>query len=642
MMANWIFPLNNFGQINGIADSGVETFRGTPIKSLAREICQNSLDAKLQNDQPVKVVFSTFQVATIQVPGIDDLKGAFVKALDFWRLQSSDKAKKFFNEAIGASNQPTITCLRISDFNTTGLTGSDAAYNSPWCNLIKSTGASDKSESSGGSFGIGKFAPYACSSFRTVFYSTCDKDGHAAYQGVSRLTSFKMDSSDDSITQGVGYYGGEKCTPIFKSYSLDPAFARDNSTSGTDIFVVGFSHDDAWKKELIASVLDSFLLAVFNGNLIVEVDDIVIDAHTLPQLIPAYTDDFNENADKYYQVLTADEAIAKSFDADIFGMGKVTLRMMIEPGMHRKCAMVRKTGMKIMDRGGISSTIPFSGVLFIEGEELNAFLRSLENPQHTKWEPDRSDNKSYARKVIAQINKFISDSLMNMQELDTRNAIDPSVGEFLAFIDEKEKEDSKNQDRQEAISDKFKRTEIKPTPVKVPANSNMGQEGNNEDTRDDDNGDIIEEGPPGEGSGGQNGNGEGGGGGGGQFAGGGNGPHEGEQVGPNPIEHRMSAVHVKPASERQMCLDKAKGKYLIIFKPSVSASDGSMKIYQSAESQSYDAVITGVECNQSGVTFSGNEIKGLTFTANQAVRITVSLDYQDYSALEVKAYGHQV
>ena len=34
----WNFPSNNHGQIFGISDSGVETFNGTPIKSLAREI----------------------------------------------------------------------------------------------------------------------------------------------------------------------------------------------------------------------------------------------------------------------------------------------------------------------------------------------------------------------------------------------------------------------------------------------------------------------------------------------------------------------------------------------------------------------------------------------------------------------------
>ena len=44
-MAYWYFPSNDHGENKGINDSGVATFRGTPLKSLAREICQNSLDA---------------------------------------------------------------------------------------------------------------------------------------------------------------------------------------------------------------------------------------------------------------------------------------------------------------------------------------------------------------------------------------------------------------------------------------------------------------------------------------------------------------------------------------------------------------------------------------------------------------------
>lgn len=344
-MSNWVFPSNNFGQINGIADSGVETFRGTPIRSLAREICQNSLDATLNNDLPVKVSFCTYKVPAASIPDIDGLKNAFSRALEFWKVQNNDKAKNFFKEALRVANGDYVTCLRISDFNTTGLTGAHELYNSPWCNLIKSTGASDKSSSSGGSFGIGKFAPFACSAFRTVVYSTIDQSGEAAHQGVSRLTSFKLDEND--ISQGVGYYGAEQCTPNFTSISLDPMFSRSTSESGTDIFVLGFSYDDNWKTDLIVSVLDSFLLAVYHGTLIVDVDGTTVDASTLPELITEYTSNFEENADKYFAVLSASEDKAKSFETDIADMGRVTLKMMIEPGMHRKCAMIRKTGMKI-------------------------------------------------------------------------------------------------------------------------------------------------------------------------------------------------------------------------------------------------------------------------------------------------------
>lgn len=58
----WNFPSNNHSQIIGIADSGVEMFKGTPIKSLAREICQNSLDARLDNAHPARLEFETFTI----------------------------------------------------------------------------------------------------------------------------------------------------------------------------------------------------------------------------------------------------------------------------------------------------------------------------------------------------------------------------------------------------------------------------------------------------------------------------------------------------------------------------------------------------------------------------------------------------
>ena len=97
------------------------------------------------------------------------------------------------------------------------------------------------------------------------------------------------------------------------------------------------------------SVLDSFLLAVFHQRLVVEVDGTVIDAATLPNLMAIYSSKFEENADKYYAVLTASDKESKIFEEDILGLGTVKLKMMIQPGMHRKCAMVRKTGMKILD-----------------------------------------------------------------------------------------------------------------------------------------------------------------------------------------------------------------------------------------------------------------------------------------------------
>ena len=199
----WNFPSNNHSQTIGIADSGVETFKGTPIKSLAREICQNSLDARLDNSQPARIEFETFEIDPKTIPDAGNLKDVFNRCLEFWKVQDSNQARKFFNQAIKDMNRTSIKCLRISDFNTSGLTGSHEEYNSPWCNLTKSSGTSNKSGGHGGSFGIGKFAPFACSSLRTVFYSTYDINKTSASQGVSRLTTFKNKKGD--TTQGIGF-----------------------------------------------------------------------------------------------------------------------------------------------------------------------------------------------------------------------------------------------------------------------------------------------------------------------------------------------------------------------------------------------------------------------------------------------------
>ena len=79
MAIKWSFNSNQGGEIKGINDSGVATFRGTPLKSLAREICQNSLDAFV-DETPVVVEFHAFDIPVENMPGAEDLKDAFVRS----------------------------------------------------------------------------------------------------------------------------------------------------------------------------------------------------------------------------------------------------------------------------------------------------------------------------------------------------------------------------------------------------------------------------------------------------------------------------------------------------------------------------------------------------------------------------------
>lgn len=82
---NWNFPNNGGGQIRGISDAGIETFTGTEIQSLAREICQNSLDAgDLKTHENVHVEFERYRIYTTEIPGYIDYRDKINKAQYYW------------------------------------------------------------------------------------------------------------------------------------------------------------------------------------------------------------------------------------------------------------------------------------------------------------------------------------------------------------------------------------------------------------------------------------------------------------------------------------------------------------------------------------------------------------------------------
>jgi len=623
---NWSFPSNNNGDVNGIGHSGIETFQGTPLKSLAREICQNSLDAAIPG-KISEVEFVPFQIETKIFPGADSLLDAFEKSKKFWSSQKGNKTKDILESGIRELTSENIHFLRVSDFKTSGLLGSKAEYNTPWCNLTKSSGASDKAGTSGGSFGIGKFAPFACSTLRTVFYGTHDTENIDCFQGISRIVSFEDNTGE--TTTGTGYFGGEKNSPLFEQLSLDPDFSRKSGETGTDIYISGFKYyDKDWKEDIIRSVLDGFLYAIYSGNMIVRVDDVIINSESLPILMQEYAETFSddsENADKYYSVLTRG---SEWFEINFKNMGTVKLKLLLEPDLHRKVAMIRKTGMKIMDRGRISGIIPFAGVMIIEGDEINEFLRLIENPQHTKWEPNRLiGHESQARSHITDLGNFIKEKLEFLRGEENSESIDPSVGEFLPDegIDTTQKEKGET----ETLDDK--KASIETTIVKKKFQPlDMEKAGEKEElgTPDEDGTDTG----PASGSGHGNGKTSS------ETPGGGEDGGKGFGIDPGPI--RKTRKNISPNKVRVVCLKKHLGEYSIFFVPSESAESGQLEVFLAAETQSYPAPISKATCvGKEPLKVVNNVITGLQFEKDTPIRLIITLQYYDYCSLEVKANG---
>ena len=443
------FPSNNGGEVKGISDSGIETFSGNSIKGLAREILQNSLDANKNSSEPAYVEFELFQLPFRSLPGSVSLEDAFKKAREFWERQTSKKAKKFFDQTLDQINEP-VNMLRISDFHTTGLTGSKGDYNTPWVNLTKSAGVSDKENGTMGSFGIGKFATFAASSLRTVFYNTVAEDGESAFQGISRLTSFNNDAGD--ITQGIGYLGSHRSDPEYTNISLDPNYKRGELDYGTDIYIAGFKNvDNDWQEEIIASVLDGFLYAIFIGNLEVKVGSITINKHTLTDVIENYKDYFSENAHYYYNVLTSSDTHYKEENYNNDGL--IKLWILLEDDLSNKTAIYRGAGMKIKEIPFQNSLLSGAAVMVIEGKEIQNKLIPLENPTHTNWEVKRAEeNRPFLKNYIKGIYDFVKQELLVLSDYESLDEVDSDVGEYLPLISE----DDKNKTLEESITNESK------------------------------------------------------------------------------------------------------------------------------------------------------------------------------------------
>lgn len=133
----WRFISNQNSTIVGINDAGIETFTANIYRSLVRESIQNSLDVVVPNtNKPVLVEFFSFDMPRDGVPDVDD----FEKVIKKCKESNKDEpdALKFFKYAENVICQPMIKVLRISDYNTIGLTGSDTCEKGTnWSRLVK-------------------------------------------------------------------------------------------------------------------------------------------------------------------------------------------------------------------------------------------------------------------------------------------------------------------------------------------------------------------------------------------------------------------------------------------------------------------------------------------------------------------------
>ena len=649
MSIGWNFPSNNYGMVYGIGEAGIETFKGTPYKSLAREICQNSLDAKRTKDKPVLVEFSLTQLDTDKVPGFQILRKAIESCLYFWRKQKNEKTVNFFQKAVGIARQEKIPLLRVSDFNTTGLLGSNQEFNTPWQNLVKASGVSDKDGSSGGSFGIGKSAPFACSDLRTVFYATQDKDGVKATQGIARLVSFALEDmgmgqSEGNLSMGIGYYGkmGQN-QAVQECCSLEKGFQREEV--GTDVFILGFTEKPEWDTEIIISILEDFLVSIYLGLLEVKVGNTMISKKTLGKVMDQYKD-IAAKAYNYYQTLISPEAhvITENYE----GLGDVELHILIQNGLHRRVLMSRMNGMKVFDQKNFPSAIQFAGICILKDVPINSYFREMENPQHDAWQPERHKKPTEAKRFRQGLFRFIKEYVLAFGRKTTVAETDAEgVGEYLPDEPVPEAENYKSESLVDAAMD------IEVSDLKYHKGVfEVATDGSDLEMED---GEGV---PDGEGYG-DTGNKDYGTNGGGHMAGGlGFGSNEGNHpgtngAGGNPYSIGMEGetlsklkkkFEIHAIAVRLILVDAKNNRYCLFFIPEETSGNGYLQFKLSGEQSNMSVNVSNASNLVTGAVLktSKNTIYLEHIVAKEKMSVEFNVDYGESSSMEVSLYGYQI
>lgn len=634
-MKKWRFVSNQNSTIVGINDAGIETFTANMHRSLVREIIQNSLDAALPNiDEPVEVEFVSFDISRDKLPDVDGLQSAMEKCKNS-NLNEPD-AYKFFEYAEKILRQPTIKVLRISDYKTNGLEGSDTCEKgTSWSRLVKESGSSNKGQSSGGSFGIGKSAAFACSDLRTVFYSSLDSKGLKSNFGVAKLVSFQ-DGEASGWTTGVGYYSEDTdFIAIPEMASFDEEYIRTDS--GTDIYIMGMHLASDLKKTFINAILLDFLVSLVKGKLVVNVQGEIIDKSRLPQYMSKlnpYDGEEIKNLLDYYYLLTSSNPNIKKIplDEEIYGKkfgfknGECTLYLRESEGLNRKIMITRSAGMRIFEQNRISGSIEFTGVLIIDGANMNEAFKKMEVPSHDAWEPGRcrGEERLYTD-ILSGLRKYLRETVKECYGKITSNAMDAiGASDFLPDKPEGEQEDKLQKND---LSIRIKKMIGKPVdPIKEKSRAvDIAEIGSGED------------GERGSEIGTGNGNGEG------------NRQHHGVPI-VNKKDGNKSGDEAGyrfiPVKKRLMCSDAATGSYVLSMVVPSTASDGKLEFTLSGEQSDFNLPVnsakiltpkssTLIESFDGNIVYLKNMIKG------QVLKFEVQVDFDDYCMMEVDYYANK-
>ena len=456
--------------------------------SFTREIIQNSLDARDDENEPVEVVFDLNKELRLQdIPGGEYTRDVLMRCIE---KASNKQTKMAYKKGLEILDKPFVYCMKVSDYNTKGVcTGRDNA----WGAFVFDEGKSVKQRpGSAGSHGVGKKVPFIISTCNTVFYATKNKYkkngldvSDILIQGKTTLINWNDDAGVRKSSKG--WYGRidqnapsqkNKVLPLINSETrmVNDYFVR-NDLYGTDVIMIGvnaYDNESQIKSAIISSIFENFFVAIKEGTLKVNVFGEEFASRDLSKFFMWYkpTDTLHNSMNDLIRVYS-DEADILPIIVNGEKKGEVELYFDDSSELNRKYyTIVRDHGMKIKEYRINRADKPFSAIAITKGPLLNELLSKLENAAHNDfiiYDEDMDLDKD-AVKTFKELKSTIESYIVERTTInDGENQKIDGLYDILAipgFTPNITKKDSKTRIRKNKVNKRKKRKqEPKPGPV---------------------------------------------------------------------------------------------------------------------------------------------------------------------------------
>lgn len=440
----WSFELLKTWQ--GFNDSDIERFKKGRYLSLAREVIQNSNDAILDPEKPVRVEFELLKVDTSSIPNVEDLRQKIASCLPFAEEDNNPEAPKWFAEAKKILDSTKVSVLRMSDFNTTGIVG-PCERGTPFFAYMRAMGTSVKpNETAGGSHGIGKRAPLACSKLRSLFVVTKYKNNKQKTETLAQGLTIMMSHAEAGASKtgpfvdAEGYWGtGDDAYPVTELNLLPPWMTR--SEVGTSIYLIAFDDTARWSDRLIAITLSNYFAAIHRGKLEVKIGEVEITKDTIaglfdlfPKLLASLEDEEEiikfTNSKYFFETLKPKETNPELEieESQLPILGRTAVRIVVREGMPNEYAVIRG-GMLITTSLPQLKHFPnykdFVAVVECLDPAGEKLLRRMEPSRHDDFEPDQFESEKdqkTARTALRHLQLHIRNSIKKHARENTGEA----------------------------------------------------------------------------------------------------------------------------------------------------------------------------------------------------------------------------